>query len=337
MKIRTGKYSSIEEAGDYLDHLASTYLQFNGYDYFIGDIKKALQYTITSIHQNAEYIVLSEGEKILAHTLLVEDDRLPQGEALFGFFECKNSNEVFLLLWNKLSELCRGKGISVLKGPINATIWHQYRVIKKSDSKVPFFNSEPLGMPWYYTMLQGMNPVEEVNYHSGLREQFDLIIDLTKPSYDALVAEGYSIKPGEINPEQIAKLYRLSAGIFTDSWSFTKIDEKEFASLYSGEKIEKHIGEIYMAYQGNSLAGFCSTVRDHNNLIMKTIAVLPRMQGMGIGNALVHLVHREAKNNGISAIVYALIRDINKVRFFPKDDVILFREYACFTFSLHGL
>jgi ribosomal protein S18 acetylase RimI-like enzyme len=335
MQIKTGKYNSIDEADEYLHYLVSCYSHCNGFEYFLGDLKKALYYTIHSTNQNATYLIISGQEGVLAHTLLIEDKRLVSGEALFGFFECKNNKDIFLILWNKLSELAQKKNITIIKGPINGTIWHQYRVIKKSDKKIPYFNSEPLSMNWYYFMLKEMNPVEEVNYYSGMREQYDTIIDITKPSCEKLLEEGYIFKHIEVpSRNQVRVLYRLSAEVFKNNWGFTKIDEKEFESLYSTDKIKKHIGQIHFAYEKNELVGFCSTVRDRNNLIMKTIAVVPHLQGKGIGNALVYLAHHMAKENGMKRIVYALVRDTNKVQYFPKDDVILFREYACFTFIL---
>lgn len=335
MKINTGTYSSVEEANEYLSLIAQKYSGLNGYDYFMTDLLKALNYTIYSKHQSATFINVTKKGKMRAHTLLVEDTRLLNGEALFGFFECENNIEVLHVLWGELSEIAGNKSIQILKGPINSTIWHQYRVIKYSNNQYSFFNSEPLSMPWYYKMLKSLGPVEEVDYYSGRRDQFGNITELTKPSYEKLLAEGYRFHhTGIITLELVKTLHRMSYEIFRQSWGFCKLDEQDFRSLYSDEKIDKHAGELYLAHKGDELVGFCSTVRNENCLIMKTIGIIPQMQGKGIGNALVYMVHHDAMIKGISGIIYALIRDVNKIRFFPKDDVTIFREYACFTFKL---
>ena len=130
-------------------------------------------------------------------------------------------------------------------------------------------------------------------------------------------------------------LYILSGKIFMKNWSYIDLDEKQFNSLYSGDKLKKHINDIYLAYHDEELIGFCMNIRGGNNLIMKTIGILPDHQRKGAGNALVYLVHRDAMQKRINGIIYALIRDCNKIQFFPKDDAVIFREYACFTFKMN--
>jgi N-acetylglutamate synthase-like GNAT family acetyltransferase len=67
---------------------------------------------------------------------------------------------------------------------------------------------------------------------------------------------------------------------------------------------------------------------------MKTIAVLPTMQQMGIGNALVFKVHTDAIHSGIEKIIYALIRKDNQVKHFPTDHITIFREYCTYLFDV---
>ena len=67
---------------------------------------------------------------------------------------------------------------------------------------------------------------------------------------------------------------------------------------------------------------------------MKTIAVDPEYQQMGIASGLVHVVHSEAKSVAIRKIIYALVRKTNKIKYFPTDDVKILREYAGFEFRI---
>jgi N-acetylglutamate synthase-like GNAT family acetyltransferase len=64
------------------------------------------------------------------------------------------------------------------------------------------------------------------------------------------------------------------------------------------------------------------------------MAILPEYQGKGLGNALVHKIHAGAKQQGVESMIYALIRDTNKIQHFPTDDARVISRYACYTFNL---
>ena len=69
-------------------------------------------------------------------------------------------------------------------------------------------------------------------------------------------------------------------------------------------------------------------------LIMKTIAVLPEFQKQGLANALVYAVHNEAQKTDKEYVIYALINKQNKIQHFPKDKVVIFKEYSSYEFNV---
>ena len=70
-------------------------------------------------------------------------------------------------------------------------------------------------------------------------------------------------------------------------------------------------------------------------MILKTMGILPEWQGRGLGNALVHKIHLDAQHRGITSMIYALIRDANQIRNFPRDDARVIREYACLSYKIN--
>ena len=133
-------------------------------------------------------------------------------------------------------------------------------------------------------------------------------------------------------PISIAK---LSAVVFNErSWGYTNLDTAEFSNLYDLSKINEHIYKLFLLYQNDVLVGYCSTMKEGQNLVCKTICIAPEFQGKGLGNALALRVHEEAEIDGMEKIMYVLIKDGNQVHNYPMEDVRVFRRYSVFEYKL---
>ena len=336
MKTETANFNKESQAREYLDLVQKYYQEQTGFDYSFGDIQRGLEYSLKNSHQQVHFITVRNNERLIAHIALILDDRLPVGEAFFGFMEFPEDMAVFRKLWDELLKIAETSRIQKISGPVNGSIWHSYRVIK-SDNSQPRFVSEPLCQSWYYSFLKEQYPDEEIAYHSGIRQNLENIISLTKPSYEALVdRENLRIERLESpDPPTIKELYHLSRLIFQENWGYVDLSENEFYALYNSGKVSSYIGSIYLVHAKDELVGFCSTLREKNSLILKTMGILSDWQGRGLGNALVHKIHWDAQQKGISSMIYALIRDTNQIRNFPRDDARVIREYACLSYKIH--
>ncbi|MBN1951041.1 MAG: GNAT family N-acetyltransferase [Bacteroidales bacterium] len=335
MKIIRGNYKHLNEAKSYFALLKELYGSSNGYDYYSGDLRNALQHCLTHPEQEHQYIAIQEEQTLMAHAILIRDDRLPEGEIFFGFFECRSEGTFFESLWSEMMAVAASMGARLMRGPVNGSIWHAYRVVSYSDPGFPVFNSEPVTQQWYYRALKEKSPVEESTYYSGSRKNYGFIILHTAASYQMALAEGLEIViPEKINTGIMGQIYSLSRATFLSSWAYTELSLEEFIRLYSDDKIDKHIGKVCLLMKGDRLVGFCTTVKDHGRMIIKTIAVHSEYREKGYGNALVHKVHADAEKEGVSEIIYALIRSGNKVSNFPQDQATIFREYAGFSFRI---
>ena len=122
------------------------------------------------------------------------------------------------LLWKKLKEVVNANNVSILKGPINGSIWHQYRCIKESDGS-KFFKSEPICKIYYYEFLKSLNPTSEIEYYSARRKRFDNVLPKIEINEDQLTQLGFSIKKLEnIDLSLLIKIAILSKNIFSNSW-----------------------------------------------------------------------------------------------------------------------
>jgi len=326
-----------DPAADELTQLfREKYGNYKNFDFFLSDSNKAFEFCANNENVSFYPIAGHIDGHMKAHAALIIDKRLPHGEAFFGFVEFPDDASAFNLLWNSLIKRAKGKGISVLKGPVSGSIWHQYRCIKEGDSS-PFFKAEPFCETYYYDFLASNKPATEILYYSASREPFGIVLRMIdKTALEKMQGLGFSIKETKtVGLEELRAIADISKAVFNGSWGYTELNEKEFTQLYSSEKMTAHVNSLYLLYKENEIMGFCSTSReDEKTLICKTICVLPQYQGLGLGNALAYQVHVDAERAGFKKMIYALIREGNNIKNFPKDGSIIFRRYAAFEFNI---
>jgi len=332
MKIKI--HHSPTKLNKYYSLLHELYSTKFGFDFFISDKKKAIEYCFRN-NLPISFIEISDDDKCIAHIALIENKQLTNDSAFFGFFECANDITQFQTLWNKLISLAKEKGIKKLLGPVDGAIWFQYR-INSFLTEEERFASEPITQNFYKKLLKSINPDKEIIYHSAYRKKFDAIIQITKPSMIKAKELGFEINHiKNITTELLENIYELSLKLFKDNWGYTQIAFKDFLSLYDSNKLSNHIKSIYTVTKNNALVGYCANIIHNDALILKTIGISPDYQGIGIGNALVYKVHRDAiDTRRIKKVIYALIKKENKIKHFPTDDIQVIREYSSYEFNI---
>lgn len=334
MQIST--YKPDPAADELAQLLREKYGNYKNSDFFLSDSKKAFEFCANNENVSFYPIAGRVDGHIKAHIALIVDKRLPHGEAFFGFMEFPDDASAFSVLWNSLIKEAKEKGISVLKGPVNGSIWHQYRCVKEGDGS-PFFKAEPFCESYYYDFLTSNKPATEILYYSASREPFGIVLRMIdKTALEKMQSLGFSIKETKtVGLAELRTIADISKVVFSGSWGYTELNEREFLQLYSSEKMTAHLNSLYLLYKENEIIGFCSTSReDEKTLICKTICVLPQYQGLGLGNALAYRVHVDSERAGFKKMIYALIREGNNIKNFPKEEAVIFRRYAAFEFNI---
>ena len=339
MKTETYKPIDFHSHKDLVGLLNSLYGSNINYGFFLKEYELAYNFCCTSQHIKFFPLALYDEGKMVAHVALIVDDRLEDSAAFFGFFEVVDDVTVFEVVWRELNELAKMHKLQILKGPVNGSIWHQYRCITE-DSSVPFFKTEPMTQLYYHDFLSQVNPTNEITYSSGIRDSYSDILELLK-THKETIAQKLSEKnfrievTKEISSDILLSISKLSAAVFDKkSWGYTGLDPSEFSSLYDPNKINEHIYKLFLLYHNNTLVGFCSTMKEGQNLVCKTICIAPELQGKGLGNALALSIHEEAQRDGIEKIMYVLVKDGNQVHNYPTEDVEVFRRYSVFEYEL---
>lgn len=316
--------------------LESKYGRYKHFEYFMNDLERSRLFCCENDNTSTQSFAGYNGDKLITHVSLIKDKRLNRSEAFFGFIEFPDDAESFNLLWDSLVNEARSQGISILKGPVNGSVWHQYRCITKSDGADPF-TTEPICEPYYFTRLVSKKPLAEIQYYSAYREPFDIVLRLIdRKALEKMSDLGFAMNEiKEITPELLQIIAKVSRSVFSQNWGYTELNEKEFIQLYSLNKMSAHLNSLYALYRGSEMIGFCSTSEeDKKTLILKTICILPKYQGLGLGNALAYKIHQDAKKRGYTRMIYALMREGNSIKNFPKEEAVIFRHYAAFEFQI---
>lgn len=319
-------------SSDYIVLVKKFYAKYNAFDYFLNDIKAAMQFCSANKSQEVTTISAYKKQQLCGHIALISKKKAQNSPAFFGFFECENNQEGFDKLWENLIETAQKQNIQTLIGPVDGAIWFPYRVIS-SDTNENYFPSEPLSQTYYVDFLRNKKPVKELVYHSAYRQKYDAILNETRKSLEICKANNLKISQNNrITPEILFQLYELSTLIFSSNPAYTPISFDEFTRLYSAQKIEKYITALWLAYSDDNLVGFCSNMLYDNSLIMKTIGIHPDYQKKGIASAMIYQIHKKAQEENLQKIIYALVRKDNRVKHFTKENIQVFREYSAFVY-----
>lgn len=334
MEIKKLERNKISD--DLPDLLKSKYGNRKHFEVFMNDLERSRLFCCENKNTSTQSFAGYDSGKLVSHISLIKDERLDPSEAFFGFMEFDVKSESFDLLWTSLVDEARSQGISLLKGPVNGSVWHQYRCVTKSDGS-DFFTAEPICEPYYYTHLVSKKPSAEIQYYSAYREPFDIVLRLIdRMALVKMRVAGFVIEEiQQMTPELLRTIADISKKVFSKNWGYTELNEQEFIQLYSLDKMSLHLNSLYALYRGNEMIGFCSTCReDERTLILKTICIMPKYQGLGLGNALAYKIHEDAKGRGYTKMIYALIREGNSIKNFPKESAVIFRNYSAYEFTI---
>jgi GNAT superfamily N-acetyltransferase len=251
---------------------------------------------------------------------------------IIGFYECTNDNILSKLLIEKAINYLKSKECRLIRGPINLTIWHQYRFVldqREEDT----FSLEPITKNYYPEQFINAGFKIVCEYCSGIRRDFSTILPYTLENYKYLLKEGFSIRKLTKNnfKSGLFSINKMSNKIFKDSWSFVELSEAEFLYLYekNKNKLNTQSVEIVSDPRGKDV-GFCFSIKDpriEKTFIVKSIGVLSEYRKKGVGATLIYNNHEKMAGEGMNTAIYALIKIGNNVTNMNYPGIKIIRKY----------
>lgn len=326
---------------EYLDRYAelirTLYTDYVGVGIYSLNIQRLLSQENPFFKENKiwNFLALEDNIPVGHVSAILDYQMMGKKIGILGFFECVENKELFKELLESAIRKLKLEGCQTIIAPINLTIWHGYRFALEQDIKNVFY-FEPLSKKYYDSFFteEGFVPAEE--YYSAERTDFSSIISLTENDYKRVIAEGYCIRPIDLNnlPQELNLIYNLSKEVFNISQNYRGINKEEFSFIYSNTKniAFPELIEIIVNPSGEGV-GFCFSVPDPfnpNTLIMKTLAVKDTERRKGLGAALLHSQHLKAKKLGFNKLIYALIREENTIKKLPYPDARIISKYRTY-------
>jgi len=261
-----------------------------------------------------------------AHVLAMFDKRLPK-IGLVGYFACTNISLGANVLRRASAWLKEKHGVRGVYGPINGTITRDYRLNLSDDYRVL---GEPVNPKWHIDAFREAEFAEFNHYVSGKSKYykfFTRFITSTKP--DA----GYShlvLRPFDID-NQIADLkiyHELMNTIFVSRSIYCPVlswEERAY-NLADNDPIFDPTYTFFLEDHGHAV-GFVIAHSYRNELIVKTVGILPEYRGKHLFGLLLRKVHDQAKKEGLEAAIYSTIRVGNEVYKMKRPGVKIYRRY----------
>jgi GNAT superfamily N-acetyltransferase len=286
-----------------------------------------------------------------------------QQVGFLGFFECQPDHEIAEKLFASALDWLREKKISIVRGPINGSTWHTYRLLTRGFGQSTFL-LEPYNPEYYQNLFVQFGFGVKKKYYSSLVSYHHRQIQSAEVRLREFEQIGYTVRPLNLaNFERELKLlYELSVTIFKDNWGYTQISWEEFRELYDGldrlvdpelvlfalDPEKKPIGFVFgipdyghalrvMKGENHFLAKarfMLACRRPPETMIVKTLGVLPEARRTGIGSVLVALIHQRAQQKGYTKAIHALMSEENVSRKISEKGGEAFKEYAVYEMIL---
>jgi GNAT superfamily N-acetyltransferase len=247
-------------------------------------------------------------------------------------------------------------GCTLAVGPLDGSTFRAYRLVTRRS-----FQDVPPHPPF---LLEPDNPDVWVDdFHAAgfnaWSEYLSAIAPLTAPDpqlqsrTDALAAHGVQLRgldPAIFNgtpaasatafERELARIYPLVMTAFANNPLFTPLSDVEFMTQYAPVRALLAPELVALAERAGELVGFLFALPDFaqaqwgehiDTVILKTLAVLPSLTGIGLGSLLSAKVHTQAYHLGYRWAIHALMHVENRSRRISVHTAQPLRGYTLFT------
>lgn len=233
----------------------------------------------------------------------------------------------------------RERGCRVLRGPMELCTWFSYRVNLGPHGDAPFV-LEPQERPERWLEAG----YEAVSHYTSTLDDGEAAIQKAAAIRRDREAEGWRLRAlgtaaGQpLSPdawrEAVALIHRLSSVAFAEAWGYGSVPEAAIQAWYAPYRTVVDPRLVFvLTNPAGEAAGFLFGLADlaapdRGWFLIKTMAVVPGYQGLGLGNWLVGEAHAVARGLGFRGGVHALMWAESRSNHLGAK-ARLIRRYAC--------
>lgn len=153
--------------------------------------------------------------------------------AFFGFFECRNDQQVATALLDEVIDWSRGRGMTTLRGPMNPSINHECGLLIEGYDLPPRIMM-PYNPAYYETLLENTGLVKAKDLFA-----WDVEAERSFSERTQRVAErqmrrgGITIRPVRMArfDQEVRAIREIYNSAWEKNWGFVPIDKSEFEHL----------------------------------------------------------------------------------------------------------
>jgi GNAT superfamily N-acetyltransferase len=269
------------------------------------------------LHGKAQAFFLFDNDVIVGHIVATYDNR-QNGIGVIGFFECKDNIIYAKELFKNAEAFLKDCGVRECHGPINMTVWQNFRVSYPED-KDPFL-FEPFTRQYFRDLFLSNGFIIDHENITTTDTLDNTVIKDYEVLYKGFLEQGYVYE--SINEKNLKKsisdIYNLTCDIFSDAYSFYKISLQEF--IFNTEKYMDTKNNPYTFIlknpEGDPIGFFFADVdrysKDRNRVVLKTMGVLSKYRGMGLGSTMLYFVYDQARKAGANELIFSTMAIDNK-------------------------
>ena len=259
-----------------------------------------------------------------------------------GFFELDINHTDYQLTGKTLLSLAktwlRDHKATSIYGPLNYNTWFSYRF--RVDDSPENCIWEP-NQPREYVKLftdNGFKTAER--YYSICTDKMSSFIKNNDNKLNQCIKAGFTfsiVDPKKFN-DLLFHLYTIATNCFKKAFLYEPIDFETFRNIYYPLASKTEYFCVKVEDQSKNVAGYCISLYNEDNLILKNMAVDPKYQGYGLSTALICFSKMSGFKRGMKKTTYALFHAHNKKinHLAKKEKPVWIHEYQLFTIAVNS-
>lgn len=262
-------------------------------------------------HADAEFFLAYKNNEVVGRIAAIinhnHNKEHNENIGFFGFFECEDDQNTANILFDKVKEWLKQRGVSAVRGPANPSVNDEYGLLIEGFDKSPVIMM-PYNPPHYVRLIENAG-------FSKIKDLFAYYLDqsiLERRKFERvnkLVMERYNFKIRAIDmknfSEEVKKIEYLYNLAWQYNWGAVKMTEEEFEVLAKSLKSIVLPELVLIAELNSKPIGFALSLPDIN-LVLKY-----NRRGWLIPG-IIRLLINKKKINGIRIIALGVLKEYQK-------------------------
>lgn len=271
-------------------------------------------------HHGSAFWLISCGDKL---TMRISARVCPHLESTgtIGFFEIDEMvpdyQDCFRAGLNIALDWLQSQSVKNVIAPVDLNTWFNYRFSDEGSNFFPRFSWEPTTPPHYKKLFQEAGFADYAYFHTIIFPHFRignfcLGTGPMKKSFERLHEKGFTLRPFRMEAfaeKELPLFYDISQETFKDSLLFEPIDYATFKGLYSEAMVRYDFSPstVLVSPEGEDV-GFIFAFFDGDYLVIKSIAIRDRYQGLRISSGMIYNAAKLGWAKKKKATISALVR-----------------------------